>query len=83
MSERVPPEVIESAVGRERHPTDHYGRARGGVFYVLHSAECLAAVEDLRKCEFSLAMDNGLEYEHWHEDGPFKLAIKDGKLVPA
>lgn len=85
MSELVSPEVIESAVGRKRHATDHYGRARDDKFYILHSQECLDSGKDLRQCEYSLALDQGpRNFGDAIADAPAKLAINsNGRLIPA
>jgi hypothetical protein len=84
MTEIVPREDIENHVGRQRHPSDHYGRwnTSEGRFYILHSYECVTKGEDLRQCEFSLALDRGIDFEHWHENVPVRLSITNGRLVP-
>lgn len=52
------PDEIEHIVRAKRHPTKHLGRlvSENETIYVLHSAECVAALEDLRDCRYSLAI---------------------------
>lgn len=86
MSELVPREDIVNHVGRERHPNDHYGRwnTNEGRIYILHSYECVTKGEDLRQCEYSLALDKGPRRFEGHKDTPVKLAINsNGRLIPA
>lgn len=76
MSNLVPAEMIEKIVGFPRHPYLHYGSAKSedGLFYILHSEECLTKNEDLRTCEFSIEMDlRGVEF--WEVDTPLLLSI--------
>lgn len=85
MTELVPREDIENHVGHERHATEHYGRMNTveGRFYILHSLECLDSGIDLRECKFSVALDHGTSgFEHWHENVPVKLSVKDGMVTP-
>lgn len=88
MTDLVDPEEIETIVGAPRHETLHLGRLdtpRGAVF-ILHSAECLAAGEDLRFCRFSIALDEGVDELLWHgwRNKPVVLAVlMDGYLSPA
>lgn len=88
MTDLVDPAEIEAIVSAPRHQTLHLGRfdsARGAVF-ILHSAECLAAGEDLRFCRFSIALDEGVDDLLWRgwRNQPVVLAVlMDGYLTPA
>lgn len=86
MAERVDPSKIEGIVGRERHRTEHYGRAvsREQTFYILHSQMCRDTYEDLRECSFSLALDNGIDQSLWADlpDRPVRLGVDHGLLIP-
>lgn len=79
MSRLEPAETIERAVGAKRHPTEHLGRAVSSEqrVYVLHSAECVASGIDLRACDYSLALDLGIDTANWAdaEDRPVVLRI--------
>jgi hypothetical protein len=70
---------IEAKVGAKRHATEHRGRAVTVTerVYVLHSAECMASGIDLRRCEFSKALDLGIDLGVWagHMDVPVVLGI--------
>lgn len=63
MSTLVDPTEIEDIVGAKRHPTQHLGRAVTAerMVYVLHSQECLDSGIDLRDCEYSIALNKGIE----------------------
>jgi hypothetical protein len=86
MSDLVPPNKIEAVVGVARHATEHWGRAVSAeqTVYILHSAECRASGIDLRDCEFSVALDEGIELSDWEnrEDQPVRLMVDEGWLVP-
>ncbi|MCZ2837159.1 hypothetical protein [Modestobacter sp. VKM Ac-2985] len=87
MSDLVPALEIEEIVGVDRHPTEHWGRAVSAeqTVYILHSEACLASGVDLRDCEFSVALDSGIDMRDWskREDQPVQLGIDaDGWLVP-
>lgn len=86
MSDLVPASEIERIVGVDRHPTEHWGRAVSDeqTVYILHSAACLASGIDLRQCDYSVALDNGIELTDWagREDQPVRLGFDDGWLVP-
>lgn len=75
MSDLVDPAIIEQIVGKKRHRTRHYGRAvsREQTVYILHSQECRDSTPDLRDCPFSLALDRGIEVEHWRQDAAVRL----------
>lgn len=87
MSELVNPNEIEKIVGVQRHPTLHYGRASSSdqTVYILHSEECKIKMDDLRDCDFSRAMDNGIQQDTWdgYIDRPVVLAIVGFELVPS
>jgi hypothetical protein len=84
MSYKVSAHTIESIVGVPRHATDHYGRAVSWeqVVYILHSQDCLVIEEDLRDCDYSLALDLGIDVDDWVQDAPVVLEIRNGRLVP-
>ena len=87
MSNLVPTDEIEQIVGIERHPTRHYARAASAeqIVYILHSHQCRDSGRDLRECQFSLALDNGIDLGAWtgHEDEPVRVAInRNRRLVP-
>jgi len=81
----VPTDEIEGIVGAERHEWAHIGRAVSEEqrVYILHSKDCINEGVDLRRCEYSEALDAGIvlsEWEHW-EDQPVWLCISDdGRL---
>jgi hypothetical protein len=81
MTDKVPTEDIEEIVGIKRHPTIHYGKAISdtAVFFILHSQRCFNSTPDLRKCEFSLALDNGVQFPV--EDETLVLGIHVEYLV--
>lgn len=79
--------TIEAKVGADRHATDHLARAVSAEerVYILHSQECLKSGIDLRNCEFSVALDNGIDIDVWQgfEDRAVTLAISMwGDLEP-
>jgi hypothetical protein len=63
MSELVPAEEIEQIVGARRHPHQHLGRADSSTetLYILHSQKCKDSGIDLRDCEWSKALDRGID----------------------
>jgi len=83
MSQLVPKDRIEKIVGAKRHQREHYGRAVTAeqTVYILHSADCAAQSPDLRRCEYSLALDQGIDVDDWIEDEPVMLAIVNGRLI--
>lgn len=88
MTDLVPASDIECIVGVSRHPTVHYGRAVSSEqrVYILHSVACRDSGIDLRDCEYSLALDEGIDLTVWaaREDVPVELVVSDGgRLVPA
>ena len=86
MADLVPAEQIEAIVGASRHAAQHLGRAVSSeqVVYVLHSQRCLDSGIDLRDCEWSKALDVGIDPADWRdfEDRPVALAIIKGRLFP-
>lgn len=93
MTQIVPADKIELIVGTHRHPTLHIARAISfsHSVYILHSAECLDACtagddttrpRDLRDCEYSAALDNGIHIRDWTEDTALVVGIADTRLVP-
>ena len=79
MSRLEAADKIEGIVGAPRHDTLHLARAVSDEqrVYVLHSKECAARGIDLRTCEYSIALDNGIEmdeWEHW-QDRPVLVKI--------
>jgi hypothetical protein len=85
--DRVPASEIETLVGIDRHPVRHYGRAdsRAGKFFILHSDECRRAPESITQCEYSLALERGLNEADWYfyEDCPVVLGFDEhDNLVP-
>lgn len=85
MTDVVPHGIIEDIVGARRHPELHIGRAvtKDRRFYILHSQECLLSGRDLRDCEFSIALDDGIDEEAWADfsDVPVFLDITWEGLV--
>lgn len=88
MSRLESADTIEAKVGAKRHPTEHLGRAVSATqrVYILHSQKCLARGIDLRECEYSQALDYGIELIVWAEfqDVPVVLGIdaEYGDLEP-
>ncbi|MCP2265556.1 hypothetical protein ACFQHV_01065 [Promicromonospora thailandica] len=90
MTDLVNPDEIELAVGANRHPTEHYGRAvsADGIVFILHSAECRNSGRDLRECPYSIALDKGIDdvfpWTGWRQvqDRPVRLEIARGYLMP-
>lgn len=79
MSDLVRAKDIEKIVGQKRHNRVHYGRAVTAeqTLYVLHSHECLESGIDLRDCEYSAALDLGIDTNQWRgfEDEAVALYI--------
>lgn len=89
MSEIVPAAEIERIVGAKRHATEHLGRAIEAeqTIYILHSQECKDSGIDLRDCDYSLALDAGINEANWvsarAEGCPVRLMVHAGRLVPS
>jgi hypothetical protein len=88
MTRLEPSSTIEATVGARRSDTEHLGRAVSDEqrVYVLHSAACVASGIDLRDCEYSQALDRGINPTDWlgQADTPVTLTIdpRYGTLVP-
>lgn len=86
MSDLVPADVIETIVGAKRHHALHLARAVSDeqTVYILHSAECLNSVPNLRECPYSIALDRGIDVDDWEglEDRPIVVVIHRGRLFP-
>lgn len=82
MTDLVPADRIESAVGARRHPTEHVirGREVDGLVYVLHPDACRALHADLRGCPWSLALDRGVV---WLPDEPVVARLRNGEITTA
>lgn len=83
MTDVVPAEHIEKVVGVARDQTHHFGRAVSAeeTFYILHSRACFDSTNDLRTCEFSKALDFGIDVDFWPLDEPVELYIVRGRLA--
>lgn len=86
VADLVDPDEIEQIVGARRHPHQHLGRAVSAeqTVYVLHSQRCKDSGIDLRECEWSWALDNGIDLADWkgYEDRAVVLAIIHDRLFP-
>lgn len=90
MTELVDASQIEQLVGAQRHPEEHFGRADSetSTVYILHSEACLSSTPDLRDCEYSIALAQGIQdfypWMLWEaaQDRPVALRIARGYLVP-
>lgn len=84
MSNLVPADQIELVVGAPRHEWKHLARAVSDeqTVYILHSHNCLDSGVDLRECEFSIALDRGINQRHWIEDTTVEVRVLCDKLVP-
>lgn len=87
--------VVERVVGLPRHPTIHQGRLVGedddaarGEVWILHSQQCLdnmlGTTGGLQACEYSRALDGGINLSHWQVDVSCPVVIDElGELRPA
>ncbi len=86
MTDLVGADQIEHIVGARRHPHQHLGRAVSAeqTVYILHSEKCKDSGIDLRDCEWSLALDLGIDPADWqgYEDRPVALAFHRSRLFP-
>ena len=79
---------IEGIVGATRHETIHVARAVSAEerVYILHSQECVEKFADLRRCPFSIALDEGIDLELWGDwqDRPVEVRVDEefDDLVP-
>lgn len=81
MSQLESADTIEAKVGTERRPLLHVARAVSSEqsVYILHSKACVARGIDLRACEYSEALDRGIDLDAWEgfEDVPVVVKISD------
>jgi hypothetical protein len=86
MTDLVPTDQIEQQVGTLRNATHHIARANSAeeTVYILHGRNCLDSGIDLRECEYSIALDQGIDPDDWydHEDQPVYVKVDDGLLKP-
>lgn len=86
MSNLVPADQIEELVGARRHALAHLGRAVSveQTVYILHSHACKDSGIDLRSCDYSRALDRGIDAGDWrgHEDQVVTLMHVHGFLMP-
>ena len=83
MSDRVDSDKIEEIVGTYRRIYAHVARCVDDEqkVYLLHPHNCKDRYDDLRDCEYSLAMDNGVDRDLFG-DGPTMVSVVGSKLVP-
>lgn len=86
MSDLVPASEIEARVGARRHALAHLGRAVSAeqTVYILHSRACIDTGIDLRSCDYSHALDRGIDLVDWqhHQDRVVTLQHQHGYLMP-
>jgi hypothetical protein len=84
MTNLVPSSEIERIVGATRHEWKHQARAASAeqTVYILHSQQCLDSGIDLRDCEFSRALDRGINPKHWRENVALIVEVINGALRP-
>jgi hypothetical protein len=87
MTNLVPADQIERLVGARRHPLAHLGRAVSAeqTVYILHSHACKDSGIDLRACDYSRALDRGIDpidWQHHHLDRVVTLQHAHGWLMP-
>jgi hypothetical protein len=86
VSELVPTEKIERIVGAKRDAIQHLGRAVSmeRYVYILHSQFCKDSGIDLRDCDYSAALGQGIDPDDWngYEDRAVVLLINRGTLFP-
>lgn len=83
MSELVDPSKIEDIVGAKRHPIRHLARVVSSEerVYILHSQDCVDSESDLRRCPYSIALDKGINLDHWVQDEPVHVIFRYDDLV--
>lgn len=86
MTDLVPADQIEGIVGAKRHPLHHLGRVVPATqtVYILHSQRCKDSGIDLRDCDWSRALDRGINESEWRDcqDRPVVLHVWHGTLMP-
>lgn len=83
MVEQISAEQATNKVGVDRHNKVHLGRASSAdqKVYILHSGECLIETGgNLLSCEYSQALEWGIDSSKWEEDIPTVLGIFNGRL---
>lgn len=84
MTRRERADKIEAIVGAKRDAVLHIGRAVSAEqrVYILHSVACVATGRDLRNCEYSEALDDGIDLEIWGplQDRPVIVDIDEEVL---
>ena len=81
----VDPSDIEIIVGAKRDETFHIGwfNSPGGIFYILHSQQCVSSEPDLRDCEYSKSLDeHWVDVLEWTEGVPRFIKLGDGQIEP-
>lgn len=86
MTQLVNPSEIESIVGAHRQVVAHVGRWITDIdtVFIMHSHHCLDRKIDLRECEYSTALDRGLDPDKWlgKMDVAVFLDVRDEELIP-
>lgn len=78
-----------AVVGVPRHAEWHMAKAVSAEqrVYILHSEACIASGIDLRECEFSMALDLGIDADQWSgwEDVavPVTIDVDAEDLIPS
>lgn len=69
MTRLEPADSVTAKVGADRHPTDHLARVISAEqrVYILHSTDCASSGIDLRDCEYSRALDLGIDLRIWND----------------
>lgn len=87
MTSLLDPSEAMRKVGAYRKWHEHLARADSHtrVVYLLHSHTCLKTKTPLTECEYSLALDLGIDETMWatSQDTAVKVKIdKHGRLIP-
>lgn len=88
MSDLVDPSEIERIVGVKRRAFHHVARVvkAEDKIYILHSQQCLDSGIDLRDCQFSRALDAGVQPANWATaerlECPVLVEVIGNLLVP-
>lgn len=82
MTDLVDPDEIEGIIGFPRHGRLHLAihDTGGGEVYVMHSQACVDSGIDLRDCEFSLALDDGVARGFPGDRAVIAQVCYDGRL---